>query len=233
MEMFIHIALFLLGLFLLWNGLNSLKKLKENNKQWEEIKILSHSFDNKLMKEYEEVEEYIKKINKYFPLILNIQIITGILCIFGSLFLYSNLPNNFDIKLTFISYLSIVLLSIPFVVVLFTHFSYFDFFDVFLDTLVSCDIFFKLHINYFHLSYKHRKAEVLSENNLNIYDFCDNFNFNYLIEKKKKGYYSMGVKVFSLELFSPSFLLMLHIGLFLFFLAFIFDNSFYQKIISF
>ncbi|MBR5940107.1 MAG: hypothetical protein IKZ88_02520 [Neisseriaceae bacterium] len=232
MEMFIHIALFLFGVFLIWNGLNSLKKLKENNQKWQEIGILSHSFDNELKEEYEEVAEYVKYINKYFPLIMKIQFIIGVLCVLGSFILFSNFLNSFYMDLSFIGHISFVLLFIPFAVLVITHFSYFDFFDVFLNSLVSCNKFFKLHINYFSLIYKYRK-EISLSNNLNVYNYQDNFNLNYLIEKKKKGYYKTGVKVFSLELLSPIFLLMFYIGLFLFFLAFIFDKNFYQKIISF
>ncbi|MBR7001213.1 MAG: hypothetical protein IKI11_00905 [Neisseriaceae bacterium] len=46
MEMFIHIALFLLGVFLIWNGINSLKKLKENNLQWTEIERKYYLYKN-------------------------------------------------------------------------------------------------------------------------------------------------------------------------------------------
>ncbi|MBR7002415.1 MAG: hypothetical protein IKI11_07140 [Neisseriaceae bacterium] len=226
MEMFVHIALFLLGVFLIWNGVNSLKKLKENNKQWEEIErtyIVPNDVYREFREEnFEEAKYWVGKFKKYISILSIMSIICGILPVLGIFFINKELNTDFML----LGNTSFILLVVSFLTVMYcNNTGTAIFLNGAIGVIIWFDTKYKLLINLFA-----NKEEVMVVKSVR-----DLFN-EYIKEKYDDRLF---INYTADMLFGEQthgrmfFLLTLYVGLFLFFLAFIFDNSFYQKIISF
>ena len=226
MEMFVHIALFLLGVFLIWNGVNSLKKLKENNKQWEEIErtyIVPNDVYREFREEnFEEAKYWASKFKKYISIFSIMSIICGIFPVFSIFFINKEL--NIDFML--FGYISLILFVISFLIVAYCN-------DerpfIPLNGAIGVFVPFKTRYNLLIELFSNKETIII------VKSVRDLFN-EYIKEKYEDNLfiqYTTGMLYEEQILGRMFFLLTLYIGLFLFFLAFIFDNSFYQKIISF
>ena len=226
MEMFVHIALFLLGVFLIWNGVNSLKKLKENNKQWEEIErtyIVPNDVYREFREEnFEEAKYWVGKFKKYISILSIMSIICGILPVLGIFFINKELNTDFML----LGNTSFILLVVSFLTVMYcNNTGTAIFLNGAIGVIIWFDTKYKLLINLFA-----NKEEVMVVKSVR-----DLFN-EYIKEKYDDRLfinYTADILYGEQTHGRMFFLLTLYVGLFLFFLAFIFDNSFYQKIISF
>lgn len=82
MELFVYIVLFLLGVFFIRNGLNSLKKLEENNKKWERLLTRKSEF---YLANFLEAQELIKKLKRYISFLARFELLNGTLVILFTL----------------------------------------------------------------------------------------------------------------------------------------------------
>ena len=109
METFVYFVLFLLGVFFIRNGLNSLKKLEENNQKWERLLTQKSEF---YLANFLEAQELIKKLKRYIPFLARFELLNGTLVILFTLFALSG--NNTSSDLSTIGTFSLILLGSAF-----------------------------------------------------------------------------------------------------------------------
>ena len=107
MEMFIHIALFLLGVFLIYDGYNSLKKLQENKQKWQKITLQSSSFDKNIYEEYQQADIIVAKFDKFINILSKLSIIDGTIICLGILMIICGF--SFYLNLSVIGNIGIIL----------------------------------------------------------------------------------------------------------------------------
>lgn len=225
MEMFIHIALFLFGVFLIWNGFNSLKKLKENNQKWQEIEqfyIVQNDVYREFREEnFEEAKYWVSKFKKYISISSIMSILCGILPILGIFFINKELNTDFIL----LGNISFFLFFASFLIIIYCNDEKTFVINGAIGVLIYFDTKYKLLINLFS-----DKQEINTVKNLK-----DKFT-EYIKLKHDDGYF---INYTSETLYKEQihgrmfFLCTLYMGLFLFFWSFIFDKNFYQQIISF
>ena len=225
MEMFIHIALFLFGVFLIWNGLNSLKKLKINNEKWQEIEqfyIVPNDVYREFREEnFEEAKYWVNKFKKYISIGSIMSILCGILPVLGIFFINKELNTDFML----LGNISFFLFFVSFLIIVYCNDEKTFILNGAISVLIYFDTKYKLLINLFS-----DKEEINAVKSLK-----DKFT-EYIKSKHEDGYFIdyTSETLYKEQIYGRMFLLLtLYLGFFLFFLAFIFDNSFYQKIISF
>lgn len=86
METFVYFVLFLLGIFFIHNGLNSLKKLEENNQKWERLLTRKSEF---YLANFLEAQELIKKLKRYISFLARFELLNGTLVVLFTLFAIS------------------------------------------------------------------------------------------------------------------------------------------------
>lgn len=218
MQTVVYILLLLLGVVLMIIGIRSLKNLAQNNRQWQFIQIQSALFDNVLFEEYQNVEQnIIHRIRKYMPIVVQFALLNGVISILGSLLnlLNININNNFNLMITGI--IGAVILMICFTILITSKER--NPFDQDHENTTTANHLYKLYINYFN--YEYNKRNYLDKKQIMPYDYEQEFNYQYLLERLRgSGIYA----------FPITWLLAFHIGLFLFLTAFFLDKNFYQMI---
>lgn len=218
MQTVVYILLLLLGVVLIIIGTRSLKNLAQNNRQWQFIQIQSVLFDEHLFVEYQNVEQnIIHRIRKYMPIVVQFALLNGIISILGSLFnlLNININNSFNLMITGI--IGAVILMICFAILITSKER--NPFDQDEENTTTANHLYKLYINYFN--YEYNKRNYLDKKQIMPYDYEQEFNYQYLLERLRgSGIYA----------FPITWLLAFHIGLFLFLTAFFLDKNFYQMI---
>ena len=213
MQTVVYILLLLLGVVLMVIAVRSLKNLRRNHQQWQFIQIQSNLFDEHLFVEYQEVEKnIIRYLQKYAPIVNKFSLFNGIIAVLGALLGLFNKTINLSFNLVVFGYIGIIILFILFVY-------FIRFMDTILETHTNAHHLYKLYTNYF--TYEYNKRNYLDKKQVMPYDYLSEFNYQYLMERKK----SNGIFPFSALL-----LLAFHIGLFLFLTAFFLDKNFYQMI---
>ena len=213
MQTVVYILLLLLGVILIIIGTRSLKNLAQNNRQWQFIQIQSALFDEYLFEEYQNAEQnIIRYLQKYTPIVNKFALFNGIISVLGALLGLFNKSINMSFNLVIFGYIGIIILSLLFVY-------FIRFMDTILETHTNAHHLYKLYTNYF--TYEYNKRNYLDKKQVMPYDYLSEFNYQYLMERKK----SNGIFPFSALL-----LLAFHMGLFLFLTAFFLDKNFYQMI---
>lgn len=95
METFVYFVLFLLGIFFIYNGLNSLKKLEENNQKWERLLTRKSEF---YLANFLEAQELIKKLKRYISFLARFELLNGILVILFTLLAISGNITSSDLS---------------------------------------------------------------------------------------------------------------------------------------
>ncbi|MBR7002815.1 MAG: hypothetical protein IKI11_09170 [Neisseriaceae bacterium] len=226
MEMFIHIALFLLGVFLIYDGYNSLKKLQENKQKWQKITLQSSSFDKNIYEEYQQADIIVAKFDKFINILSKLSIIDGTIICLGILMIICGF--SFYLNLSVIGNIGIILslaILTPVIWMMLGN-SLGNEFEQTLQEYYKSNKKYSLLCNYFEYEYENKVAE--NKGIIKDYDYTKNFSYK-CVASDKSDFFDTGIYI------TIRFLcvLLFYIGLFLFFWAFIFDNSFYQKIISF
>lgn len=225
MEMFIHIALFLLGVFLIYDGYNSLKKLQENKQKWQKITLQSSSFDKNIYEEYQQADIIVAKFDKFINILSKLSIIDGTIICLGILMIIYDF--SFYLNLSFLGIIGIILIFAilsPFIFIFILSVDGLDEYSECSKLYYKYNTTYSLLCNYFEYEIK------VSENKgiIRDYDYIKKFNYE-RVAKDKLDLFDTGFRI-EVRFFC---ILLFYIGIFLFFLAFIFDNVFYQKIISF
>lgn len=227
MEMFIHITLFLLGVFLIYDGYNSLKKLKENKQKWQKITLQSSSFDKNIYEEYQQADIIIGKFNKFINILSKLSIIDGTIICLGILIII--LDFGIHLNLSFFGIIGVILIfSIlsPFIFIFILSVDGLDEYSECSRLYYKYNTTYYLLCNYFEYEYESKVSK--NKGVIQDYDYTKKFNYE-CVTTDKLDLFDTGLRI-EFRFFC---ILLFYIGLFLFFLAFIFDNSFYQKIISF
>ena len=107
MELFVYFILFLLGVFFIRNGLNSLKKLEENNQKWERLLTRKSEF---YLANFLEAQELIKKLKRYISFLARFELLNGTLVILFTLLAISG--NITSSNLSSVGTFALVLLGI-------------------------------------------------------------------------------------------------------------------------
>lgn len=232
----IHILSFLFGIFLIYNGYNSLKKLDDNNIKWEKIKINSSSFNIELRDEFNKTSQLINKLSKFINILSKLSIVIGLAILVFTLI--TTLKINPNINLHFIGYLGIILISLfflPFIVSLSLIILFSDGNGGATSLISECfDFYYKsntqydLLCNYFE--YEYEKNISKTKGTIQNYDYNKKHNYELVVSRKQKHSDFFNYKETHRRFY---ILLSYYLGLLLFFLAFTFDNQFYQKVISF
>lgn len=95
METFVYFVLLLLGIFFIYNGLNSLKKLEENNQKWERLLTRKSEF---YLANFLEAQELIKKLKRYISFLARFELLNGILVILFTLLAISGNITSSDLS---------------------------------------------------------------------------------------------------------------------------------------
>ncbi|MBP3222277.1 MAG: hypothetical protein J6M43_09625 [Neisseriaceae bacterium] len=95
METFVYFVLFLLGIFFIYNGLNSLKKLEENNQKWERLLTRKSEF---YLANFLEAQELIKKLKRYISFLARFELLNGTLVILLTLLAISGNITSSDLS---------------------------------------------------------------------------------------------------------------------------------------
>ena len=95
METFVYFVLFLLGIFFIRNGLNSLKKLEENNQKWERLLTRKSEF---YLANFLEAQELIKKLKRYISFLARFELLNGTLLILLTLLAISGNITSSDLS---------------------------------------------------------------------------------------------------------------------------------------
>ena len=225
MEILINILLFVLGVVLIGSGRYSLKMLDENNRHWSEVErtyIIPRDVYYERRKEtFEEAKYWVKKFQKYIPILSKASIACGFLSLFAIFFKGQDL--GFD--LIFVGYTSLAMFAITIIAVFvsagFEH-------GIPLNNLFFIMIFintrYKLLMDLFcdNKSLVLRSIKDLFEDYFrNRYETCLFTDINDTIYYD----YHINGRLFSLST--------LFLGTFLFLIACIFDKNFYQMVILF
>ncbi|MBO7080503.1 MAG: hypothetical protein J6V99_00465 [Neisseriaceae bacterium] len=112
MEILINILLFVLGVVLIGSGRYSLKMLDENNRRWSEVErtyIIPRDVYYERRKEtFEEAKYWVKKFQKYIPILSKASIACGFLSLLAIFFK----GQDFGFDLIFVGYTSLAMLAI-------------------------------------------------------------------------------------------------------------------------
>ncbi|MBQ9681729.1 MAG: hypothetical protein IJV35_00485 [Neisseriaceae bacterium] len=220
MQTIVYILLLLLGVVLMIIGIRSLKNLAQNNRQWQFIQIQSALFDEHLFEEYQNVEQnIIHRIRKYMPIVVQFALLNGIISILGSLFNLLNININNSFNLMIIGFLGIFILFVTISELIFNRNSTKIWDKLNEEQTTTANRLYQLYINYFN--YEYNKRNYLDKKQIMPYDYEQEFNYQYLLERLRgSGIYA----------FPITWLLAFHMGLFLFLTAFFLDKNFYQMI---
>ena len=224
MEILINILLLVLGVVLIGSGRYSLKMLDENNRRWLEVErtyIVPRDVYYERRKEtFEEAKYWVKKFQKYIPILSKASIACGFLSLFAIFFKGQDL--SFD--LIFLGYASFAMLAIS----IFAFFISADFdgngkfLNLFL-IMIFLNTRYKLLITLFCDS----KSLVVRNIKDLFEDYFKNKYETYLFDENSSTGYDDHIngRLFSLST--------LFLGIFLFLIAFVFDKNFYQMVVLF
>ena len=221
METLINIGLFVLGVVLIGSGIYSLKMLNENNRRWLEVErtyIIPRDVYYERRKEtFEEAKYWVKKFQKYIPILSKASIACGFLSLFAIFFKGQDL--GFD--LIFVGYTSLAMFAIT--IMIFFISADFDRSLPF-DKLFLIIIFINTRYNLLMSLFCDNKSLVVRSIEDLFYDYFKN---RYEILNRngfaRYGYrHHINGRLFSLST--------LFLGIFLFLIACIFDKNFYQMV---
>ncbi|MBQ9682240.1 MAG: hypothetical protein IJV35_03100 [Neisseriaceae bacterium] len=217
MELFVYIVLFLLGVFFIRNGLNSLKKLEENNQKWERLLTRKSEF---YLANFLEAQELIKKLKRYISFLARFELLNGTLVILLTLFAISGTNTNSDFST--IGTFSLILLGVAFFINALC--SHGEMFSAFTGTSFAINIPF---IKRYELVIDYLSNEC--EDNFCNIEEC----FEYYIKEKKWGFGSYETNYRNTIFFRKIILTCGYSGFLLFIIAFYFDFSFRQMVVGF
>ena len=217
------LTLFLLGIIFIYIGFNSLKQLKENNKKWQEIEqfyiVPNDVYLEFRQEQFEEAKFLVRKFQKYIPILSIMSIACGVLSLLGIFFINHNIHFNLE----YLGYVSLILIisSIP----LYRLISGDEGLEGFIFMMIWLNTKYKLLINLFSDKEKYFVVKSIHELFLEyIKEKYENIISGPLIPIDGHKTHING-RISALFIF--------YLGIFLFLTTFIFDNQFYQKVISF
>ncbi|MBR7002420.1 MAG: hypothetical protein IKI11_07165 [Neisseriaceae bacterium] len=217
MELFVYIVLFLLGVFFIRNGLNSLKKLEENNQKWERLLTRKSEF---YLANFLEAQELIKKLKRYISFLARFELLNGTLVILFTLLTVSGNISNSDFST--IGTFSLILLGGSFFLNVLC--SNGEMFSAFTGTSFAISIPF---IKRYELVIDYLSKEC-KDNFCNIEE-C----FAYYIREKKLEFGSYETNYRNTIFFRNIIFSFGYSGFLLFIIAFYFDFSFRQMVVDF